>query len=211
MRKLFILLFVMVGSLSANAQYTGFKPLTNPDLFIKQFSSASEKLTTIKSDFTQEKNMQMLSDKIVSKGKFWFKKDNLMRMEYVSPFKYLVIINKNTVYIKDGEKENKISAGSNKLFKQINKLMIDCVSGSVLNSKDYKAKVFEGNGLFLVEMSLLAKNLKDMFSTIRITIDKKDFSVNKIEMNEASGDNTILIFHNKELNTNISDAVFSIK
>ena len=42
----------------------------------------------------------MLSEKIISKGKFWFKKDNLVRLEYVQPYQYLMIINKNNIFIK---------------------------------------------------------------------------------------------------------------
>ena len=69
----------------------------------------------------------MLSDKIISKGKFWFKKENKVRMEYMQPFQYLMILNNNNIYIKDGQKENKISTGSNKLFQQVNRIVVDCV------------------------------------------------------------------------------------
>ena len=43
-----------------------------------------------------------------------------------------------------------------------------------------------------------------------MVIDKKDYSVLKIEMIELSGDYTIMNFVNKELNTNIPDALFAI-
>ena len=125
-------------------------------------------MSSLKSDFVQEKNLSMLSEKIVSKGIFWFKKENLVRMEYKQPFQYLMIINKNNVYIKDGQKENKISAASTKIFRQINRLMVDCVQGTVMNNPDFGVKAFEGNSGFLVELTPVGKGLKDYFKTIQV-------------------------------------------
>ena len=59
-------------------------------------------------------------------------------------------------------------------------------------------------------MKPIAKGLKDFFSSISIIIDKKDYSVVRIEMNEVSGDNTIINFNNKELNGKIDDKLFSV-
>ena len=211
MRKLIPVLLLFGAALSVSAQYTGYKTIADLVKFKEQFSLIARKTATIKSDFVQEKNLSMLSEKIVSKGKFWFKKDNLVRMEYNQPFKYLIIINKNNVYVKDGQKENKISTKSNKLFQQINKITVDCVQGTALNNPDFKIRVFENNQGFLIELSPVAKNLKEFFKNINVVVDRKDYSVMRIEMHELSGDNTIINFTNKELNVNIPDALFAIR
>jgi outer membrane lipoprotein-sorting protein len=57
----------------------------------------------------------------------------------------------------------------------------------------------------------VAKGLKELFKTINVVVDKKDFSVVSIEMLELSGDNTMLNFSNKELNAAIADELFTIK
>jgi outer membrane lipoprotein-sorting protein len=211
MRKILVLLGVTIIALSVKAQHTGYAAVTDLAKFKAAFMDVAQKTTTIKSDFVQEKNLSMLSEKITSKGKFWFKKNNQVRMEYSQPFQYLMIINQDKVYIKDGSKENTISTKSNKLFQQINKITVDCVQGTALNNPDFATKVFENSRNYLVELSPVSKNLKDYFSTINIIIDKKDYSVSSIEMNESSGDNTIIHFMNKEMNTNIPDALFAIK
>jgi outer membrane lipoprotein-sorting protein len=210
MRKLWITALLLGGWITCRAQYPGYAPVTDITKFKNQLSAASQKMSSLKSDFVQEKNLSMLSEKIVSKGIFWFKKENLVRMEYKQPFQYLMIINKNNVYIKDGQKENKISAASTKIFRQINRLMVDCVQGTVMNNPDFGVKAFEGNSGFLVELTPVSKGLKDYFKTIQVVIDKKDYSVMKIEMIELSGDYTIMNFVNKELNVNIPDALFAI-
>jgi outer membrane lipoprotein-sorting protein len=208
MRKLLFLTSILFSS-AVIAQHTGYAVVTDTASFKQQFLAASQKVNTIKSDFTQEKNLSMLSEKIISKGQFWFKKDNMVRMEYTHPFQYLMILNKNDIYIKDGAKENKISTKSNKLFQQINQIMVDCVKGSAFSNKDFSVKVFQNNTGYLIEMTPINKTLKDMFKNINVTVDKKQYSVNSIEMLETSGDNTIITFQNKEINSSLPDALFT--
>lgn len=210
--KVICILVAFLGfTITAHAQHTGYTQLSDLTKFKQQFAEVAAKTNSIKSDFTQDKNLSMLSEKITSKGKFWYRKPNMLRMEYTQPFSYLMILNKDNVYIKDGQKENKVSTRSNKVFKQINKIVVDCIQGTALNSGDFKSAVYENKGTYLVSLSPVNKQLSDFFKTIEITVDKKDYSVNTIEMLEGSGDSTTLHFTNKEINANIPDALFAIK
>ena len=212
MRKT-ILFFIVIAVFShtLKAQPAGYAAVPDQAKFTEQFTTIAKKTETIKSNFVQEKNLSMLSDKITSKGKFWFKKENLLRMEYDKPFEYLMILNKDNLYIKDGKRESRISVKSNKIFQQINKIIVGCVQGAVFNNPDFKMKAYENKGIYLVELQPVAKTLKDFFKNIDISIDKKDYSVTTIVMNENSGDNTTLHFTNRELNSPIPDALFTIK
>jgi outer membrane lipoprotein-sorting protein len=193
------------------AQYAGYSPVADPAKFKADFSAATQKILSVKSNFVQEKNLSMLSEKITSKGKFMFKKENQVRMEYTQPYIYLMILNKDKVFIKDGQKENKINTRSNKLFQQINKIMIDCMQGTALNNPDFKTKLFENKSNSLIELTPVTKTLKELFKTIIVIVDRKDFSVASIEMLELSNDNTIIRFTNKELNAAIPDSLFTIR
>ena len=211
MRKLVLTGIISVAAMAAQSQYPGYKPLADASAFQAQFAAASQKTNTIKSEFVQEKNLSLLADKIVSKGKFWFRKENAVRMEYTQPFQYLMVINGNNVYIKDSQKENKISAKSNKLFQQINKIMIDCVNGRALQGGDFKVRIFEGSTAYLAELSPVDKNLKTFFSHVNMIIEKKDYAVSRIEMHEPSGDDTSISFVNRQFNTPLADALFAIR
>jgi outer membrane lipoprotein-sorting protein len=210
MHRTLLIFFAMVYFSQTKAQYNGFVLSPDPTAFSTRFTEASQKTNSIRCDFVQEKNLSMLSEKIVSKGKFWFKKENRVRMEYNHPFQYLMILSNNNIYIKDGERENKISTKSNKVFQQVNQVMIDCIRGSALSNPDFSVRIFESGQTYLIELSPVSKNLKDYFKNINIIIDKKTYSATKIEMFELSGDNTIISFINKELNTPIPDALFTI-
>jgi outer membrane lipoprotein-sorting protein len=211
MRKIFLILLIVITGNALKAQYAGYTPIADFAKFKLAFAAATQKTASIKSDFTQEKNLSMLSEKIVSKGKFWYKKESQVRMEYTQPFLYLMILNKDKVFVKDGQKENKVSTKSNKTFKQINQIMIDCMQGTALNNPNFQTRVFENKSTSLVELTPVTKGLKELFKLINVVVDKKDFSVTSIQMQEQSGDNTILKFTNKELNATIADALFFIK
>jgi len=211
MRRFCLLFSFLVVCLASLAQYPGYTAISDLSQFKVEFSAAAQKTVSIKSDFVQEKNLAMLSEKITSKGKFWFKRESMVRMEYTQPFTYLMILNKDKVFIKDGQKENMVSTKSNKLFQQINSIMMDCMQGTALNNRDFSTRVFANKHANLIELSPINKELKQLLRTIVIVLDKKDFSVISIDMQELSGDNTLLKFSNKEMNATISDALFAVK
>lgn len=207
----FLTTICCISVLISHAQYVGYKPLSNSDEFRKHFAESARATNSIQCDFVQDKNLSMMDDKIVSTGKFWFKRENKVRMEYQKPTYYMLVINGNDVKTKDGQKENKVSAKSNKVFEQVNKMMIDCVQGTALDNKNFTTRLFEGPQAYLVEMTPVVKNLQSIFKNINLTVDKKDHSVIKIDMIEQSGDNTLISFLHKQVNVNIPDALFSVK
>jgi outer membrane lipoprotein-sorting protein len=210
MRRWILILGCIISALPMMAQ-TSFKPVADVAAFKQQFAKASQATQSIQCDFIQEKNLSMLADKIVSKGKFWFKKENKVRMEYAQPSYYLLVMNGKDIKVKDGQKENRVSTKGNKLFEQINKITIDCVQGNIVNNADFNTKVLENGQSYLLEMTPVNKSLAQYFKSIHLLVDKKDFSVTKIEMYEAGGDDTSISFLHKQLNVNIPDAVFAVK
>jgi len=191
------------------SQHAGFTAVADASTFKTSFAAASAKLKTLKSDFVQEKNLSMLSEKIVSKGKFWFRKENAVRMEYTSPYQYLMVINGTNVYIKDNQKENRFSARSNKLFQSINRIMMDCMKGSVFSNPDFSVKLYESKGQWLAELTPQTKEMKGLFKQINVTLNKTDYLVQSIEMVEPGGDNTIIRYSNQQTNISLPDALFA--
>jgi len=210
MCRMLLLSCLLISGLCVRAQYAGYTLLTNTDGFTRAFAAATARTASIKSDFVQEKNLSVLSQKIVSRGQFWFKRENRVRMEYTSPFTYLMILADNHIYIKDGQHENSLSSKSSKLLSQINQLIVDCVKGTILSNPDFHVRVFDGPQTYLLELSPVGARLKEFFQNVRVVIDKKDFSASAIDMLEPSGDFTNITFIHKELNAAVPDALFSI-
>jgi outer membrane lipoprotein-sorting protein len=211
MRRWILLLSCIVCAIHTQAQTAGYKAVQDVATFKQQFAKASQATQSIQCDFVQEKNLSMLSDKIVSKGKFWFRKDNKVKMEYLTPSYYLLVMNGKDIKTKDGQKESHVSTKGNKLFEQINKITVDCVQGNVLNNTDFTTTILENAQNYLLELTPVNKALSQYFKSIHLLVDKKDYSVSTIQMYETGGDDTSINFLHKQLNVAIPDAVFAVK
>ena len=210
--KLFLVLFVLVLFCLSSFSQSSFKAIKDISLFKSNLAEMTEKTNTIKSDFIQEKNLSFLSEKIISKGLFYFKKENKIRWQYTEPFDYLIIINDDKIYIKDEDRESKYDMASNKIFKEINKIITGCIQGDILNNdKEYKIEYYENDNLYYVKLTPYSEKMKEFLSNIDIYFDKKDFSVSKLEMMELSGDYTKIEFINKKLNKEIPDEKFTVE
>jgi outer membrane lipoprotein-sorting protein len=200
---------VMPGEWVA-VQYPGFKPVEDMAAFREDFASAAAKVTSIEGEFTQEKELTALTEKITSHGKLWFKRENKVRMDYADPFAYSMIINGEKMLIRDGQKVNQVNVGSSRLLRQVNRIMLDCMQGTILDNRDFSTRVFESDSAFLLEFTTLSKNLKQFFHSIILVVEKKDNAPRSIQLNEPSGDKTLITLHRKTVNGLLSDEVFSL-
>lgn len=188
-----------------------YKPVKDTTALKQKIEAMSRGTSSIESDFTQEKNLGALTEKITSKGHFMFKKENLLRWEYSTPYKYLIVINKDKIWIKDEKKTSKYDMNSNKVFREINDIMLNAVQGTIFRSNKFKTGYFENDKFYKLELLPLDKNMKQSFKKINMYFDKSVTSVMKMEMVESNDDNTTLDFSNKKLNAPIPDAIFTVK
>jgi outer membrane lipoprotein-sorting protein len=189
-----------------------FLPMKDSRQFSLTLSEVTQKTGTITSNFIQEKNLDVISEKIITKGKFYFKKEDKLRWEYTEPFSYLIIMNGEKVLIKDEKKENHFDASSNKIFMEINSIMLGSIRGTILNEdKKFKIDFQENNQYNLVKMSPLSQQLKTYITEIRIYFNKISYYVSKLEIEESSGDYTKIEFSGMKINTPITDENFSVR
>lgn len=189
----------------------GFKILKDTTTFINKMTAQAKLTNTTECDFEQEKFISVMSEKIISKGHFCFKKSNKLRWEYIHPFKYLIVINEGKMFIKDNGKVKKYDINSNKIFKSINEMMMSIVQGTLFNSKDYTVKYYENDKYYQVVLIPTQKTTKEFLKTINLTILKSDMSVTKVKMTEPGGDYTTLTFTNRKTNEPIADEKFVVK
>ena len=206
MKKLILLIIIAHFGLAQN-----FKTVKDTVALRLKVEQMSKTVNSIESDFTQEKNLSLLSEKILSKGHFVFKKENLLRWEYNTPYKYLIVINKEKIWIKDDKKTSKYDMNSNKVFKEINDIMISCVQGNIFKSGKFKVAYFENEKYYKLELTPLQKNMKESLKKINMYFDKSVTSVSKLDMIEPNDDYTTLEFINKKLNGTVADNIFTVK
>jgi outer membrane lipoprotein-sorting protein len=158
----------------------------------------------------QEKAMSMLAEKAVSKGKFYFKREGKVRLEYLQPQKNLVVMNNGKMLLNDGKKTTQMDMHRSKVFQQLNNIIVGSINGDLYSGKEFSVKFFENGTQIKVELKPLSKTLKGFLSTIVVVLDKKDFTAQRIEMNEASGDSTILTFSSKSVNGVVEENLFVV-
>jgi outer membrane lipoprotein-sorting protein len=203
-----IILFSVINSATVSAQHPSFTPIGNLTEFKKKFLEEGKKVQSIRSSFVQEKNLAMLQEKIISSGKFWFQREKKVRIEYQKPFTYLMIINGEQIVIRDEQKESKISTHSNKLFQQINRIIVDCINGSIIDNKDFSSKIFQSEKAYRLEMTPTTKVIKGFFQKIIVLIEKSDWTVASIQLEEPGGDDTLIKFSDKVINAKLDEVLF---
>jgi len=187
-------------------------PMKDVPGFKQKLTTVTAGINTIESDFTQEKKLSILSNTLVSKGHFCFRRENNIRWEYLLPYKYLIIISQDKIYIKEEKDQKQYDIQSNKMFQEMNRFISGCIQGDILkNDKDYKIGYFEDGRYFFVTLVPVAEKMRQMLNEIQIWFDRTDLTVARIRMMESGGDYTKIDFVNKKLNTDIPVEKFIFK
>lgn len=208
-RVLFLLLSFL--PLFVMGQEKGFSLINSTQTLQAFLAKNAAQTNSISSDFLQEKQMKMLEGKVVSKGKFFYKKEDKVRIEYQQPFQYLLVMNRGSISVKDEGKTNKINTRNSKTMQSINHVMIDCMKGTVFNNKDFSVKAYESNQQYLLVLNPVDAGMKKMFSNIKVYLDKQNAVVTQLMMQENSGDFTLMKFSNIKTNAPVSDQLFNIR
>ena len=211
MKNIRLLLLIIPCLLLASFEWqaTDFTQVMDLKALEEKLNSNLEKINSIKSDFIQLKELEYLDETIVSKGQFWFKKENQLRWAYDEPFEYVIILNNGKFIIKDESIVNVHDINSNQAFLEINNLIIGLVRGSLMEHAKFEIEAFENDTQYLVKLVPKDSNMRKVISNMEVYFDKKDLTVGKIVMYENASDFTVITFINKKLNEPIPDNIFS--
>jgi outer membrane lipoprotein-sorting protein len=210
--KYYIAVFIFLACGSSYAQQVPASPVKDVPAFKAKLEAMSQNVNTIESDFIQEKNLNVLANTIVSKGHFIFKKENNIRWEYLQPYKYLIIISNNKIFVKEEQSQKQYDIQSNKMFQEMNKFISGCIQGDILkNDKDFRIGYFEDDKSFFVSLMPKSEAMRKMLNEVQIWFAKSDLTVTRIRMVESGGDYTKIDFTNKKINTEVPVEKFSFK
>lgn len=209
--KNIFILFLAITLFSFQTGDGQFTALKDKASFLQGIERMATSTKTIKAEFKQEKYLNILANKIDSKGKIYFKKPNLLRWEYNQPFEYVIILNGKEIIIKDQGNVNSFDIGSSQAFKQINELIINSVQGNVLDEERFNIEYLENNSVYLAKLTPKEEQLKKFLKGIDIYFDRNDYSVERVKLIEPGDDYTLITFQNKRMNEDIADEKFSNK
>lgn len=206
-RTITILLLTLFCSVAIAA------PMAQPQKqrVINKINQATKGLRSMSCSFTQTKYLSMLNDKMVSQGSMYYKQPNKLRWEYTSPYKYIFILNGTKVYVGNKSRKDVIDTNTNKVFKEVARIMMSTVTGTALsNSSEFSFDVAEKGTQWQITLIPKKKEMKKMFSKIIMYFNKSNCMIAVINIFEKNGDRTIIKLNNIKTNGAINENVFAI-
>ena len=177
----------------------------------QQISQAAAAIKSMQCDFVQTKQIKMLNDKVVSKGKMYYLQSDKLRWEYISPYKYIFILNGSKVQLKNDQRNDVIDVEKNRVFKEIAQIMMSSVVGDCLNdTRSFKTTIADAKTHWLATLVPQRREMKQMFNSIKLYFDKKRLMVTRVELIEKNGDKTIIELKNVKTNGQIASSIFAV-
>lgn len=205
----FFLNFILVINSQVYSQVPSeYIPVSQTEEVKNLIRKNADETNSISSDFIQEKHLTMMAEVLNSKGRFLFRKPNDVLWEYHSPIKYAIIVQNNHFTINNDGKISTFDTESNKLFKEINSLIIMAIQGDFVDNPKFESTFFESNTLYLASLKPQDEILPDILETIEIYFEKSGLAVQQVKFIEPEGDFTLIRFNNRKKNIPINDDEF---
>ena len=178
---------------------------------IGRINKTASGLKSMSCSFTQTKYLSLLSDEMISEGKMNYKQPNKLRWEYTTPYQYLFIFNGTKVYVGNESRKDVIDTNTNKVFKEVARIMMSTVTGTALsNSSDFSIDVADGNTLWQITLVPKRKEMKKMFSKIVLLFNKSNLMIAEINIYENNNDRTNIKLKNIKTNGVVNETLFAI-
>jgi len=164
---------------------------------------------TLKTLLTQEKNISIFSEPIISKGFCIFKRPGKLRLEFTEPFKSSLMVNNNRVYKYEyfNGAWKKLDPGNKEIMLIIMNHITGWLSGRFNDNNLYLI-----SGFFRPEVTILLtpkdKEFKKFIRSFELGLNRELNGLDYIIIHETKKDFTKIEFHNDRLNGKLMDNLF---
>ena len=177
--------------------------------FVSKISSETKEIKTLQSDFVQTKKMDFLDKNIVTQGRMSLKSPNTLSWKYLKPYQYSIIFKENKIFINDQGKKSSMDAKS-KTFEKINKLIVGSSNGKMFNDPEFSVVYLKNASYNIAKFTPKSAQLLKYIKQIELHFPKNQSTVSQVNMTEASGDITHIVFKNTKINAPIPASEFSL-
>jgi len=177
--------------------------------FVAKVSSETKTIKTLQSDFAQTKKMDFLDKNIVTYGRMSLKTPNMLSWKYTKPYQYSIIFKDNKIFINDQGKKSSVDAKS-KTFEKINKLIVGSSNGQMFNDPEFSVTYLKNANFNIAKFTPKSAQLLKYIKQIELHFPKDQSTVSQVNMTEASGDTTNIVFKNTKVNAPVAASEFSL-
>lgn len=167
-------------------------------------------ISSINAEFTQLKNLKILTKPLVSKGRFYFQKPDSIRWEYSSPVKSILLMHKGNVKRYTLGSRGMVEDASQALSSmQVVVQEIGLWSQGRFTESDHFQAELKGGKERIISLTPREKSFAAIISRIEITPSPERKGVIKsVKIIESEGNYTLLNFMNVMVNEKIGESVF---
>ena len=182
--------------------------------FLKSLGNKVSRFNTLKTEFTQEKEMALFREKVVLKGRIFLQKPNKIAWHVDKPLRYSVVITDTAIrqWDEDTNRVQEISLNKNPVFQNVLNQLTMWFSGdygSLLESNEVRVL---GQNPVVLECTPRDKNIaKKVIKTITLTFREDQAYLQQIRIRELSGDVTSINFTNTLLNIPLDNSSFEVR
>jgi outer membrane lipoprotein carrier protein len=177
--------------------------------FVAKVFSETKMIKTLQSDFSQTKKMDFLDKNIVTYGKMSLKTPNMLSWKYTKPYQYSIVFRDNKIFIDDQGKKSSVDAKS-KTFEKINKLIVGSSNGQMFNDPEFSVAYLKNANFNIAKFTPKSAQLLKYIKQIELYFPKNQSTVSQVNMTEASGDTTNIVFKNTKVNAPVAASEFSL-
>lgn len=205
-------IFFLLGSMLSLTICIGQTPLSEKEqrAFKERVQETAKNTSSITSNFEQVKQLEMLSEPIVSKGMLAFQAPDNILWQYTTPKAYKVIFKEELLLIDNNGKKDEIKLSSNKLFRSFNELIVNSIKGALFDEDEFEISYFNTAEGYLVKFIPRDKKMKRFVSVFELTFTQEKGEVIQVKLIEPNTDYTLIRFSKRKTNVKIPAETFTL-
>ena len=195
--------YILLSSAILFAQALSFAQTPAEKAAFERVVSSARSMKTMTADFTETKQLKMLSDAVVTTGKLWYKAPSYMRWEYDSR-NYGVYNPKGGYMVKNGQRDGAMSRG----FAQTGRMVTQLMGNLSEDIKDYSISYKTAGKNLEVTAIPVSPRMKGFVESIVMKFDIATCQIRSFEMHSQSGVTTI-VFSGMKTDSDIDSQLFN--
>lgn len=210
---IFLLIFLNVTFVYSQDSQVSEKTRTDLNAVLSRLEKKMSGIRTLKTGFVQEKELAVFKQKVVLKGTIYIEKPAHLAWHVNEPMKYIMVIFQNMIsqWDEDTNKVQKISLSKNPAFEAAIGQMREWFSGAYTPLlKEYEIMLLKENPASLKFTPRAATFAGNVIKSVTVDFRKDEQYINRIFIEEKSGDTTNLSFIDTHLNIPLEDSVWKV-
>ncbi len=176
--------------------------------FLDEVQSASDKITSFSSSFTQERHLALFAKPVIFHGKLTIVRPDKLRWEFIDPVPSVIIFNGDKgIRCNEHNSQNSFDLGSDPVMKSVAEQLWLWLGGDYAKlNKRFLIKM-KGNHTLIITPKEQA--VSEYIAAVTIKFNEITNRPERVEIVEPGGDLTRIIFHSYVVNMDVPEALFS--